>query len=75
MGIANEELTGRSVYRDYTDTEMKRMEKELQQDIRYHPITDFSETGCWSHRLTHINLNTITEISLRLCRKYRKIVF
>lgn len=38
---AYEELTGRSVYRDYTDAEMKRVEKELQQDIRYHPMIEF----------------------------------
>lgn len=31
--------------------------------------------GCRPHRLTPINLNTIAEISLRLCRKCRKTVF
>lgn len=38
---AYEELTGRSVYRDYTDAEMKIVEKELLQDIRYHPMIEY----------------------------------
>ncbi len=38
---AYEELTGRDVYRDYTDAEMKKVQKELLQDIHYHSMIEF----------------------------------
>lgn len=38
---AYEELTGRDAYRDYTDAEMKRVQKELLQGIHYHPMIEY----------------------------------